>query len=514
MSHSFLKSTLTIALCLLSILVYSQTETPKKSKSTKIEILSADELVYDQAKGRYQMCIGNVRFKQGTVYMDCDSARFYEEVNKIEAFGDIYIRQKDTMDLWGEYLEYNGDTRLAKVSKDVRLTDGKMKLTTDQLNYNLEDKVGYYNTGGNITNEGDRLYSNRGTYYSRSKDFFFKDSVRLYNPEYTMESDTLQYNTVSKIATFLGPTYIFSEENTIYCQYGWYDTEKNISQFSRGSYIEGKNNKLEADSMMYFRNTGYGEAFGNLRLVDTTEEITITGQYGNYQRFTKTTLITGDPLAIKNIDDDSFYLKADTLIDAVDTSSIDSSATSKRVLYAYRNVKAYKSDVQAVSDSLVYNFSDSIISFYIEPILWTDASQITGDTIDVFQNKSGIEKLRAYKNGFIIEQDVNGLFNQIKGKTVEAFFLNGKLHRVDVDGNGQSLYYALEDSTKYSGVNDVVCGKMVINIDTTNRVQTIVFKQKPKATFYPLEKLPSSKSKLPNFKWHNALRPKVADFLN
>ena len=479
------------------------------SSSTKIEIISADQLVYNKEVGRYQMCIGNVKFRQGNMFMDCDSARFYENVNKIEAFGDIYIRQRDTLDLWGNYLEYNGYTRLAKVSKNVKLTDGEMVLRTDLLNYDMGTKTGYYTTGGNITNEQDKLYSNRGTYYSRSKEFHFKDSVRLYNPEYTMESYTLKYNTVSKVATFLGPTFIRSEENTIYCQYGWYDTDKNISQFSRGAYIQGKDNKLKADSMMYFRNTGYGEAFGNLELTDTLEEVNITGQYGNYHRFSKTTLITGNPIAIKNVDGDSFFLKADTFIDVVDTSF-----ESKRMLHAFRNVKVYKSDIQAVSDSLVYNFSDSVISFYTNPILWTESNQITGDTIDVYQGKKGLEKMDAYYDGFVIERDSNGFFNQIKGKKIEAFFTSGKISRVDVDGNGQSVYYAMEDSAKYSGVNDVICGKMTINIDVGNKIRTIVFKQKPKSIFYPLEKFPSSKAKLPNFKWFQELRPSKLEFLN
>lgn len=479
------------------------------SKQTKIEILSANELVYNQERGRYQICRGNVRFKQGTMLMDCDSAYFYEQINKIEAFGKIYIRQRDTLDLWGGYLEYDGDTRLAKVSKNVRLTDGKMKLTTEQLNYDMVDKIGYYTTGGTTVNGNDKLYSRRGTYYSRTKELFFKDSVRLTNPEYTMDSDTLKYNTRTKLATFLGPTYIHSEENTIYCQYGWYNTGTNISQFSKGAYIEGTENRLEADSMMYYRNTGEGEAFGNIMLVDTSEEITITGQYGRYERFAKKTMITGDPLAIKNIDGDSFYLKADTLIDMADTS-----ANKKRSLRAYRKVLVYKSDMQAVADSMVYNFSDSTIGFYKNPILWADSNQITGDTILVYRGLEGIEKLQAYKNGYIIEKDRNGFYNQIKGKRLDAFFNNSKLERVIVDGNGQSIYYALEDSTQYSGVNAVVCGRMVINIDTNTRVRTINFQNKPKATFDPLEKFPETKSRLEGFRWYIELRPRKSYFSN
>jgi lipopolysaccharide export system protein LptA len=501
------KHFLTCVLTFLCLAVLSQNI--NIAKKSKIEILSADELIYNQEVGRYQICRGNVRFKQGSMLMDCDSARFYEDVNKIEAFGDIYIRQRDTLDLWGKYLEYDGDTRLAKVSKDVRLTDGKMTLTTDQLNYNMVDKVGFYTTGGNIVNGEDRLYSKRGTYFSRSKEFFFKDSVQLTNPEYTMESDTLKYNTKSKVATFLGPTYIRSEENTIYCQYGWYNTEKETSQFSKGAYIEGESNKLTADSMMYHRTTGFGEAFGNISLIDTSEQVSIYGNYGRYQRLEKITLVTGSPRAIKNLDGDSLYFRADTFIDLADTLE-----GKKRRLMAYRSVKLYKSDMQAISDSMEYNFTDSTIGFYDNPILWAENNQITGDTILVFRNKDGIERLEAYRNGYVIEQDSNRLYNQIKGKHLEAFFINGKIYKVDVDGNGQSVYYVLEDSAKYSGVNEVICGMMTINIDTGNRIRTIVFKNKPKATFYPIEKFPENKSRLQGFNWYSALRPEKFIFLN
>lgn len=474
---------------------------------TRIEILGADELVYNQAVGRYQMCKGNVRFKQDAMYMDCDSARFYEDINKIEAFGHIYIRQRDTLNLWGDVAEYDGDSRQAKIMKNVKLSDGKMILTTTQLNYDMVDKIGSYNTGADIVNGEDKMYSDKGTYYSRTKEFFFKDNVKLTNPEYVMDSDTLRYNTRTKLASFYGPTYIRSEENTIYCQYGWYNTDKEISQFSKGSFIEGKENKLVADSMMYYRNTGLGEAFGNIHFEDTTEQITITGQYGKYERFTKTTLITGEPMAIKNIDGDSFYLKADTFLDLADTSM-----AQKRMLHAYQNVKAYKSDIQALADSLVYNFTDSTISFFKDPVIWTDSNQVTGDTIVVFRNKKGLEHFEAYANAFTIEKDKNGLFNQLKGRRLDGFFSEGKLYKIEVNGNGQSIYYALEEDQQYSGVNEVVCGKMVIHIDTVKKVRTITFIAKPKATFHPLEQFPEDKSRLPGFDWKAIIRPKKAMF--
>ena len=474
---------------------------------TKIEILSADQLVYDQNIGDYQLCKGNVQFKQGNMFMDCDSARFYDKVNKIEAFGDIYIRQQDTLDLHGDYLEYNGDSRLATIKKDVILSDGNMTLKTQQLNYDMINKVGYYSSGGHIDNGEDQLYSIRGTYFSRSKDVHFRDSVRLNNPDYIMVSDTLQYNTISKTATFLGPTYIYSEENTIFCNYGWYNTKTEISQFSQGAFIEGMSNRLLADSMVYERLLGFGEAFGNIHFTDTSEKMSIFGQYGRYLRLQKETLITGNPRAIKNIDGDSLFFKADTFIDYADTVN-----SQKRLLVAFHSVRMYKSDIQAYSDSLAYNFSDSSVGFFQEPVLWTDSNQITGDTVIVFRNKLGIKYMDVIDKGLVIEKDRNGLFNQISGRYIKANFDEGRLDNIFVDGNAQSIYYALEDSTKYSGVNEVFCGNMMINLDS-NRVRTIKFMDQPKAIFYPLEKFPETKSKVPGFNWKNALKPQKIDFL-
>lgn len=477
------------------------------SAQTKIEILSTDELVYDQEIGRYQICRGNVEFKQGTVHMYCDSARFYEQSNRIEAFSNIYINQKDTLDLWGEHLEYDGDTRLARVSKNVKMTDGKMNLSTSRINYNLDSKVGTYTTGAVITNGDDKLTSIKGTYFSKSKEFFFKDSVKLTNPEYTMVSDTLKYNTNSKIASFYGPTTITSDENTIRCNYGWYNTEKEISQFSKNVIIEGEENQLQADSMVYYRETGYGEAYGNLVLVDTSEDVTITGEKGTYNRISKKTIVTGDPMAIKKTEDDSLFLWSDTLIDYSD------SIEDTRNLVAFNNVQIFKSDFQSKSDSLNYNFTDSTISLFQDPVLWSESSQITGDTLIVYSASGGIDRLLAYNNGLIIDKDTNDFYNQIAGKSLTALFNNDDLYKVKVVGNGHSIYYAQEDSNTYAGVNDVICGTMNINLNE-NKVSTITFFSQPKATFYPLETFPAGKSRIEGFKWLESSKPKKPIVLN
>lgn len=467
-----------------------------------IELIGADVSEYDAQMVDAERLIGNVKFRQNNVYMDCDSAWFYHAENKIEAFGRIYIRQQDTLNLWGEYLLYNGDTKQAMVSKNVRLTDREMTLTTSQLHYDLNSKTAYYTTGGHIDNGKDRLYSRKGHYYSRIKEFHFKDSVRLINPEYNMSSDTLWYNTFSRKATFWGPTYIRSEENTIFCRYGWYNTLKNTSEFSKGAWIEGKENKLLADSMLYNRNTGEGRAYRNILLTDTLEKVAIAGEYGKYLRHEKTTWISGNPIAMKQLDNDTLYMMADTLMDRTDT------ATLFRSLSAYHQTRLYKSDMQGICDSLSYSITDSMIRMYYNPVLWNDQSQVTGDTLLIYRQNNRLDKLDVKQKAMVVMKDSLEYFNQVKGRNMTAFFENNTIHHIDVFGNGQSIYYAREDDGTYTGVNEIACTDMRIHTDS-GKVNKIVFYTQPEGTFYPLDEFPQDNARLQDFKWLDTVRPQI-----
>ncbi|MCB9260901.1 MAG: hypothetical protein H6607_00785 [Flavobacteriales bacterium] len=470
-----------------------------------IELLDAESIEFDQDFVDAERVKGHVKFRQDNVYMDCDSAYFYRKQNRIEAFGHIYIRQQDTLNLWGDYAEYDGDKKIAHLRKNVRLKDQQMELTTDLLQYDLNTKTGYYTTGGKINNGQDKLESRIGRYHSRSKEFFFKDKVKLNNPEYTMTSDTLRYNTVSKVAYFYGPTYIKSNENTIFCRNGWYDTRNNTSQFSKGAWISGKDNKLIADSLAYNRNTGVGQAFRNITLIDTLEQIKLRGEYGINYRNEKRTLVSGNPLAIKYLDGDSLFLKADTLIDITETDG-------DRKLLAFHHTKIHKTDMQGVSDSLVYNFTDSTISMFGQPIIWTENNQVSGDTIIVYRKVGGLDKMHILNDAFIASQEKEDAFNQISGRNMFAYFVSNKLNRVDVKGNGQSIYYAREEDSSYTGVNHIICSDMLIFLEN-NKVNEITFYTKPSGGFYPVNQLPEDKKRLPDFEWHDDKRPTLQQFL-
>jgi hypothetical protein len=113
-------------------------------------------------------------------------------------------------------------------------------------------------------------------------------------------------------------------------------------------------------------------------------------------------------------------------------------------------------------------------------------------------------------NAFIISEVDTVHYNQIKGKDITGHFINSELRKVNVRGNGQSVYYAEDDKGRYIGINKAECSDMVIFLDS-NEVSRITFLKKPDAKLLPLEKANPDELKLKNFRWYGALRPKTKD---
>ena len=475
-------------------------------KVTKIKLLGANSLEYDSNRGvNLKRLIGNVKFQHENAIMSCDSAYLYE-TNKLDAFGNVYINQADTVHIYGDKLKYEGNTRKAEIINNVRLIDSDMTLTSNNLTYSMKNDIGYYTGGGKVVSakNSNALTSNSGYYYSKSKEFFFKDNVILVNPEYEIYSDTLQFNTVSEIAFFFGPTSIRSKENFIYCENGWYDTKYNLSQFKKNAYLITPEQKLQGDSLYYDRESGIGKVFRNVLITDTINKFLINGGYAiHYEKEEKST-ITGKPLLTMIFDKDSLFLHADTLYAVMDSTK------KHRIIHAYHKSKFYKQDLQGACDSLVYSMSDSTIQLYTMPVIWSKENQMTAELINIKTSGGKIEKMTMTTNGFIISQEDSLNYNQIKGKVIVAGFNKNELHRIDVTGNGETIYFTREDNGSLFGVNKAISSDLLIFIKD-NEIDKISFINKPEATLYPIKDIPADDLKLKNFQWRAAQRPQTKE---
>lgn len=479
-------------------------DTSKTVKKTKIFLEHTNTLSFDKAVNPdAQVLVGNVCFRHDSSYMYCDSAYFFEQQNSLEAFSNVRMEQGDTLFVYGNYLFYDGNTQIAYLRENVRMENGQVTLFTDSLNYERIPDIGYYFEGGMIVDSLNQLSSFYGQYSPATKLAIFNDSVRLENSNFTLYSDTLHYQTDSKIATILGPSIIVSDSGTIHSTRGWYNTIDNTSLLLDQSWVESGDRILMGDSIFYNRESGFGEAFGNMSLTDTAKHVTLKGEYGFFNEKTDYAFATDSARMLEYSQGDTLYLHADTL----EMMTVDS---IYREIKAFYGVRFYRTDMQGVCDSMQFNTRDSVLYMYKEPVLWNEQYQMYGDTIALFMNDSTIDYAHVIQFAFAAQHLDSTYYNQLKGNDLKAYFENQAIKQIDVAGNAESIFYPLENDGAKIGLNATKSGFLTIWIKE-NKLDKLKIWPSPVGSLTPIPDLKPEQKTLKDFYWFDYLRPKNKD---
>ncbi|HTF80870.1 MAG TPA: OstA-like protein [Cytophagales bacterium] len=437
----------------------------------------------------------NVILKNGNVMLFCDTAYQFVATQNVEAYGHVRVNENGNFEVTGKKLVFIKATNIATVTGDVVLTtkDGA-KLTTNILDYDFKNKVMHYYGGGEIIDKGSTLRSQFGHYDINAKVMTFKKDVRIKGQDFESESDTLRYDTQSKVAYFLSPTKIKSKDGNLVTERGEYNTATKKSKFTGRTSILKDDFSVTANQLDYDETSGYGYAVGNVKIISLKDSIEVIGEEAEYKG--RSYLRVNDNAILKIlVSGDTMLIRADTLL------SIDDSIKKIRILRAYNRTKVLKSDFSAICDSLVYDRTDSLIYFYRDPVLWSNRSQLSGDSIHVTMRKNKIDKLFMRQNSFIISEDSARNLNQVKGRNMVAQFVESKIQRVDIDGNGESIYYAMDKDSIFVGINKISCSKMSVRFGDKNQPKTFTFIKKPDAQFIPPHKLEEPDKTLKGFRW-------------
>jgi lipopolysaccharide transport protein LptA len=485
--------------CWVSFYSYSQ-------KKEKIELVRANELTngYEEGQAIFR---GNVQFKQKTTLLFCDSAYFYnnkkdiKKQNVIDAFGHVRINQGDTITLTGNTMHYDGNTKIAVIKGNVILKDRKMTLYTDALTYDMNAEMASYTTGGKIRDENNTVTSQIGNYNTANRTLYFKKDVKVVNLKegFNLSGDTLEYNTENKVVTFRGPTKIVSQESVLYADHGEYNTVGKKVVVPGKPKVESGDYTLTGDHIFYDEARNTGVVTGNVVMVSTKNNVTIQGDVAHYGS-KGTSKVFGNPVMKQISGKDTLFLTADTLF------SIDNEDKSKKRILAFHKTKIFRTDLQGKCDSLVYNFEDSTIYLFRDPVLWNEGNQIIADSINIQLANQEISRMNMNLNSFIISEDSLKNYNQVKGKKMTAFFTENKITKVDVSGNGESIYFALEEDTVLVGMNKVACSDIMVRFQD-NKLNTISFIKSPDAQFIPPHELQEPDKKLKGFSWRAKERP-------
>lgn len=498
-------------LCLFGLCVVQSKYTPNKRPrkvqqgDKRVYLVHADVLHYDQWRNPdAQILNGKVAFRHQGASLYCDSAYFYEASNSFEAFGHVKMYEGDTLSLFCDYAFYDGNEQMAQARRNVVLKNRKSTLYTDSLNYDRLYSTAYFFEGGKLIDNGNVLTSDWGEYNSTTKEAVFNYNVHLRNKKLYLTTDTLFYDTKKAMAHAVGPSHIKSGSSTIDTNDGYYDTKHDRSRLFGRSVMKDGDRTIVGDSVYHDSNRGTSEAFNNVVYIDAKNKNMLTGDYCWYNEKTGFALATKRALAIDYSQKDSLFLHADTF--KIYTYNINTDSVYRKML-AYHKVRAYRKDVQAVCDSLVYNTKDSCMTMYRDPIVWNNNQQLLGEEIEIFMRDSTVDKAHVINQALSVELMSDSVhYNQIASKEMYAYFDKGEIYETDANDNVLTIYYPIDDSDSsiismnYLETNQV---KMFM----ANRKMQKIWTPRQEGVMYPLNQVPPDKKFLPTFAWFDYVRP-------
>ncbi|NND26144.1 MAG: hypothetical protein EX263_02925 [Flavobacteriaceae bacterium] len=493
----------------------------------RIEIDTAGFLDRDEAKFPGATILtrddmNQVKISHEGATMWCDQAIHYAKEDFIEAYGNVRIKQGDTVDMSAKYVEYSGKTKLAFASGDVILTEPSSTLTTDTLYFDRVKQQAFYKSGGQVVRDSSgTITSTIGRYYMDKQKYQFVNDVKLVNEEYTIDSDRLDFFSETGHAYLFGPTTITSDESTIYCERGFYDTNSDTGYFIKNSKINYDNRIFEGDSMYFDRSKSFASATNNIKVTDTLNNTIVRGHYAEVFRELDSVFITKRALAITVQEQDSIYIHGDTLM--------VTGKPENRITRAFYNVKLFKSDISGKADSIHTNHKTGLtqlINIYRNaqtdafavkrhPILWNLDNQMTGDSIHLIANTETekLDSLKVFDNAFVISRDTLGEgYNQIKGQKLYGLFKENELYTIDILNNAESVYYLRNDKNELVGIDKAKSGSMKIWI-TDNTIDEVRKIKQIDGSTYPEEQFPQNERILSGFAWRDDERPRSVEDL-
>lgn len=447
-----------------------------------------------------QILTGNVVFKHDNALMYCDSALLYREANRFEAFGNVHIHQaQDTVDIYCNYLDYDGYTRLARLRELVQMEQGENTLLTDSLDYDRMSGIAYYFDYGSVADSLNVLSSVYAEYSTVDKTAVFYNDVVLQNDNFTLYSDTLHYDTNTKIATILGPTTIEGDSGIIYATRGTYRTEEDVATLLDRAEIVSGSRWMTGDSLIYDRPAHFADLYGSVILRDTAESMELRGNHVMYNDSTECGEAIDHAYIYEYSDSDHLFTGADRM-QLIKVDSVNNIAKG------VGNVRTWRRDAQAVADSMIYLTQDSVMKMYGRPFVWSGLSQVTGDSIRLFMKNGSVERALIGENAYMSQHLRNKYYNQMRGREVEAYFHEGEMDSVWTRGNAETIYFSENKDSIQTEQTHTQSSEILTQLENREVVRILLLGQ-TKGRTKPIFLVEETDLVYPDFVWFPEGRP-------
>ncbi len=488
--------------------------------------------------------------KKGTLFTDDLEYNMTTNIGNYKNGGRVVNGKTTLTSLEGTYY---ADTRDVYFKKNVKLKDPKYDITTDSLLYNTQSQVVTFITQTHIiSKDGGDIYTTSGTYdLKNGKAYFgnrtvFKDSTRFY------VADNVALDEKTKTAQLEGNAVIRDSVNGYTVLGGQIFANQNNKTFlaTRKPVLifkgEGNDSTFVAADTLFSGVIGR-DSSGEKQLLqtDTLKQTTIvntdsipvisptdtTGERP-IQIFNKPDTLNPVPVTIdssvKKVDsvavnteispqlDTTIAVTKDTSYTVVnenkqltkDTTINISKDTAIRFFQAFHHVRIYNDSIQAVCDSLFYSSEDSTFRLFHDPLVFSNKSQISGDTIFLYTKNKKASRVYVFEKGIIINEVNKQMYNQVQGRTLNGYFKDGELDYMRVKGSpAESIFYPQDEDSAITGMNRS-SGDVIDIYFVEKEVNKVKFIKDVTGALYPLNQIPEDQKKLPLFNWQDAKRPK------
>lgn len=312
------------ATCILMLLIASlpqmlmgqvTPQPPAKDSVKSFEVIKGPSMRMIQTDtGTLQIIAGGAIVYQEKTKFFADSMVFNTDTRILESFGNVHINDGDTVNIYSQYLLYNGMAKFAHLKKNVRLIGKTGTLFADELDYNMSSGIANYYHNGKIINKKNIITSQNGTYYADTRDVYFKKDVKMDGPKDHIRADSLIYNMNDGNITFVSPTFLWNPEVQIRTTEGRYNTNNGDAFFSARTNVKDSSNRIyEANNMALEGKTGNAQLEGNAVIIDSANGFSLIANQVFMNNQNNSFLATRKPLLIVKEKGDSTYIAADTI---------------------------------------------------------------------------------------------------------------------------------------------------------------------------------------------------------
>lgn len=447
----------------------------------------------------------------------------YYHVNDHEVFfkGNVVTTDPE-FTMRTDTMAFNTETQLVRFLAPTLISQPKGRIYTEGGFYDIENNFAEFDVNPQYEREGQRGRAQKMRYTGTTKEYVLEGDAYIDDlaKDQRTKADVIRYNSDTELTVLRGHAYARDSVREYRGEEIRLDSRNKSYQLTGRAQVSDPPNIIEADSLNFNDLLGGGLALGGVVWKDTASDYTILAHRMDYNKTSGflnafgsagSEGAAGRPLMKSLIDRDTLYMSADTL-----TSYKPDTASDVRLLLAHRDVRVFKSDMQAVADSMTFSSADSIFWFYkidTLPVMWSDTSQFSADTVRMLLKNKTLDRIWLRRNALVINSEDSQFFNQILGRNTTAFFREDQLREMLVEGNAQAVYYALDDKRAYIGLNETQCSEMRLYFGD-NKVESIKFYQEPTGKFVPMKKASKETKKLEGFFWETQRRPRgVRDLL-